>query len=62
MPKGVGNVIGNVKGQVERPGGGNKKNQGNDALITKNSASLGRASAPAVAGDRVNLPKGQEVR
>ncbi len=64
MPEGTGNHPHLPKGQVERDGGGNKKNAGNDALITQNSASVGSAKPMPTAKkeDRTATPLGQDVR
>ena len=63
MPRGgTGNVERNVKGQVTRDGGGNKKGQNNDTLITKNSASIGPTSIPsATKEEKTNVPLGQRM-
>lgn len=58
-----GNASGeNVMGQTVRDGGGNKKNQGNDELIAKNSASVGPAAMPKTEGEYCVGPKGQETK
>ncbi len=64
MPEGTGNHPNLPKGQVERPGGGNKKNAGNDSLITENSKSVGPAKPmpTAAKNDMTATPLGQDVR
>ncbi len=64
MPKDTGNHPKLPKGQVVRDGGGNKKNAGNDALITENSKSVGPAGGLPTAKkeDRTATPLGQDVR
>lgn len=64
MPKDTGNHPKLPKGQVTREGGGNKKNAGNDALITENSKSIGsmKPMPTAAKDDRTTTPLGSDVR
>lgn len=64
MPKDTGNHPKLPAGQEVRDGGGNKKNAGNDSLITENSKSIGPAKpmpTPAK-NDMTATPLGQDVR
>lgn len=54
---------GNLKGQEVKNLGKNRKNQGNDDLIAKNSASVGGAGAPTDKSleTNKNTPHGQKM-